>query len=64
MNNEIELLKEAEEHVIETGRATISSLQRRFHLSYGKAKELMTALEIQGVVSEPSMNGSREVLGY
>lgn len=64
MNNEAELLKDAEEHVIATGRATISSLQRRFHLSYPKAKELMEALEIQGIVSEPAMNGSREVLSY
>lgn len=64
MTTETELLKDAEEHVIETGRATITGLQREFQLSYPKAKELMDALEIQGIVSEPSMNGSREVLGY
>lgn len=66
MSTEItnELLGNATQFLQNTGKATISALRREFSLDFAKSCELMAALEEEGVVTEPSMNKSREVVGF
>lgn len=56
------LYDEAVEFVQDTKRASISSIQRKFRIGYNRAARIMEQLEANDVVSEPSNNGSREVL--
>ena len=56
------LYSEAAEFVIETQRASISSIQRKFRIGYNRAARIVEQLELNDVVSEPSNNGAREVL--
>ena len=58
-----ELYDEAVNFVIESRRASISAVQRKFRIGYNRAARLIEAMEIAGLVSEMSSNGSREVLG-
>lgn len=62
MISDVEMFNAAVECVVESGKATITNLQRELRISYPKAKALMECLEIEGIVSESSMNGGREVL--
>lgn len=48
--------------VLETRRASISSLQRRLKVGYNRAARLIETMEAAGVVSAMQHNGSREVL--
>ena len=48
--------------VRETGRASISALQRNFKLSYGSACRLMDGLVVRGVVTPIDSEGRRTVL--
>ncbi|MFJ3685596.1 DNA translocase FtsK [Pseudomonas sp. NPDC090208] len=57
-----ELLPEATAFVRESGRASISAIQRRFTLRYNRAARLVEALELAGVVSHMHPDGSRAVL--
>ena len=57
-----ELYNEAVEFVIETRRASISSVQRKFRIGYNRAARLIEAMEENGIVSPMNSNGSREVL--
>ena len=57
-----ELYDEAVNFVIESRRASISAVQRKFRIGYNRAARLIEAMEIAGLVSEMSSNGSREVL--
>lgn len=56
------LYDEAAEFVIETQRASISSIQRKFRIGYNRAARIVEQLELNDVVSEPGHNGAREVL--
>ncbi len=56
------LYDEAVNYVIESRRASISSVQRKLRVGYNRAARLIEAMEAAGVVSEMSTNGSREVL--
>jgi recombination associated protein RdgC len=56
------LYDDAEEFVIETQRASISSIQRKFRIGYNRAALIMEQLEVNDVVSEIGHNGSRKVL--
>ncbi len=56
------LYDEAVNYVIESRRASISSVQRKLRVGYNRAARLIEAMEVAGVVSEMSTNGSREVL--
>jgi recombination associated protein RdgC len=56
------LYPEAVKIVIETRRASISSLQRRLQIGYNRATHLMEEMERKGVVSEADHSGHREVL--
>jgi len=52
----------AEEFVRESGRASISALQRHFKIAYGAACRLMGRLVADGVVSPIDSEGRRQVL--
>ena len=56
------LYDEAVSYVTESRRASISSLQRKLRVGYNRAARLIETMEVAGVVSPMSSNGSREVL--
>ncbi|MBI2866395.1 MAG: DNA translocase FtsK 4TM domain-containing protein [Chloroflexi bacterium] len=55
------LLNSARELVGQFGRASPSLLQRRLHIGLSKAKEILEALEAQGVVGPADAGESRQV---
>ncbi|NOQ65295.1 MAG: cell division protein FtsK [Methyloprofundus sp.] len=57
-----ELYPEAVNFVLETGKASISSVQRRFKVGYNRAARMIDQMEEERIVSEPEGNGSRRVL--
>ena len=59
---EDELYDEAVQFVLESRRASISSVQRKLRIGYNRAARLIEAMEAAGVVSSMNSNGSREVL--
>ncbi len=59
---EDELYQDAVRFVLETGRASISSVQRRFKVGYNRAARMIDKMEEEHIVSEPEGNGSRRVL--
>ncbi len=56
------LYDEAVAFVTESGRASISSVQRKFKVGYNRAARMIEAMEAAGVISSQAANGSREVL--
>lgn len=56
------LYDEAVKIVIETRKASISSIQRRLKIGYNRAANLVEAMEAAGLVSPMGSNGQREVL--
>lgn len=57
-----DLYDQAVAFVTETGKCSISSVQRKLRIGYNRAARLVETMEAAGVVSSPSHNGSREVL--
>ncbi|WP_434219182.1 DNA translocase FtsK [Biformimicrobium ophioploci] len=56
------LYDEAVTFVTKTRKASISSVQRKLRIGYNRAARMIEAMESAGVVSEPGINGNREVL--
>jgi S-DNA-T family DNA segregation ATPase FtsK/SpoIIIE len=56
------LYDEAVEFVIQSRRASISSVQRKLKIGYNRAARLIEEMERTGVVSAPEHNGNRQVL--
>jgi len=56
------LYDEAVQYVLESRRASISSVQRKLRIGYNRAARMIETMEQAGVVSEMNSNGSREVL--
>lgn len=56
------LLFEVTTYVKETGKCSISAIQRKFKLGYNRAARIVECLETLGVVTEMNSNGSREVI--
>ena len=57
-----EFYDQAVAFVLETRRASISAVQRKFRIGYNRAARLIEAMEDAGLVSEMNSNGNREVL--
>lgn len=56
------LYDEAVQFVVESRRASISSVQRRLKVGYNRAARLIEEMERTGIVSPMESNGTREVL--
>ena len=56
------LFDQVVDFVVETQRASISSVQRKFRIGYNKAARIVEQMEAEGIISPPSHNGIREVL--
>jgi S-DNA-T family DNA segregation ATPase FtsK/SpoIIIE len=56
------LYDEAVNFVIESRKASISSVQRKLRIGYNRAANMIERMERDGVVSAMSSNGNREVL--
>ena len=56
------LYDEAVHFVLESRRASISSVQRKLRIGYNRAARLIEAMEAAGVVSTMGHNGQRDVL--
>ncbi|TDO99492.1 DNA translocase FtsK 4TM domain-containing protein [Marinomonas balearica] len=57
-----ELYDQAVQIVIETRKASISSIQRRLKIGYNRAANLVESMEAAGLVGPMGTNGQREVL--
>ena len=56
------LYDEAVAFVLESRRASISSVQRKLRIGYNRAARLIEAMEQAGLISAPNATGGREVL--
>jgi S-DNA-T family DNA segregation ATPase FtsK/SpoIIIE len=56
------LYDDAVQIVIETRKASISSIQRRLKIGYNRAANLVEAMEAAGLVGPMGTNGQRDVL--
>jgi S-DNA-T family DNA segregation ATPase FtsK/SpoIIIE len=56
------LYDEAVAFVLESRKASISSVQRKLRVGYNRAARLIEQMETAGVVSPMGSNGSREIL--
>jgi S-DNA-T family DNA segregation ATPase FtsK/SpoIIIE len=56
------LYDEAVQYVMESRRASISSVQRKLRIGYNRAARMIETMEQAGLISEMNSNGSREVL--
>jgi S-DNA-T family DNA segregation ATPase FtsK/SpoIIIE len=59
-----ELYDQAVAFVTESGRASISSVQRKLRIGYNRAARMVEAMESAGIVTEMNSNGSREVIAH
>ena len=57
-----ELYDHAVAFVLESRRASISSVQRKLKVGYNRAARMIEDMEAAGIVSAPQHNGTREVL--
>ena len=56
------LYDEAVSFVLESRKASISSVQRKLRVGYNRAARLIEQMEASGIVSPMSSNGSRDIL--
>jgi S-DNA-T family DNA segregation ATPase FtsK/SpoIIIE len=56
------LYDQAVQFVLESRRASISAVQRKLKIGYNRAARMIEAMEMAGVVTSMSTNGSREVI--
>ena len=56
------MYKEAVRLVLEMGKASTSTLQRRLRLGYGRAARILDAMEQEGIIGPPAGSRPRDVL--
>ncbi|WP_302052036.1 DNA translocase FtsK [Pseudomonas aeruginosa] len=56
------MIRAAKQFVVDTQRASISAIQRKFKIGYNQAARLVENLEAKGVVSAMNQQGARTVL--
>lgn len=56
------LFDQAVEFVVEKQRVSISGVQRQFRIGYNRAARIVEQMEMQGIVSSPNHNNTRDVL--
>lgn len=56
------LFREALIFVQDSGRATVSAVQRQLKIGYNRAARIVDALEAEGIITAPNSNGEREVV--
>ncbi|WP_276208945.1 DNA translocase FtsK [Aeromonas rivipollensis] len=56
------LYQPAVEFVTESGRASVSAIQRHFRIGYNRAAWLVEAMETRGIISTPDSQGLRKVI--
>jgi S-DNA-T family DNA segregation ATPase FtsK/SpoIIIE len=56
------LFDEAVQFVVESRRASISGVQRRFKIGYNRAARMVESMEAAGLVGPLQPNGTREIL--
>ncbi|MCK4493269.1 MAG: cell division protein FtsK [Methylococcales bacterium] len=56
------LYDEAVAFVVESRKASISSVQRQLQIGYNRAARMIDMMQEAGIISEPERNGSRQVL--
>lgn len=47
--------------VVENQKASISMIQRHFRIGYNRAARIIERLEVEGIITSPSVNGSRDI---
>lgn len=58
-----ELIARAKDEILQSGKTSISYIQRRLGVGFNKASDIMEKLEQMGFVSAPNSKGAREILG-
>ncbi|MBW5416060.1 MULTISPECIES: DNA translocase FtsK [unclassified Pseudomonas] len=61
-SDEDPLLELAKQYVIESGRASVSAVQRQFGIGYNRGAAILDRLEALGVVTPQSETGRRQVI--
>jgi S-DNA-T family DNA segregation ATPase FtsK/SpoIIIE len=56
------LYDQAVQYIMESRRASISSVQRRLKIGYNRAARMIEQMEAVGLISPPGNNGAREIL--
>jgi len=56
------LYDDAVSFVMDSGKASISSVQRRFKVGYNRAARMIDQMEEENIISEPEGNGGRRIL--
>lgn len=56
------LFGEALVFVQDSGRPTVSAVQRQLKIGYNRAARIVDALEAEGIITAPNSNGEREVI--
>jgi hypothetical protein len=57
-----DLLDDAIQFVLSSGRASASAVQRHFRIGYHQAESLVIAMEVKGIVSKMQKNGNRIII--
>ncbi|MGA9615832.1 MAG: DNA translocase FtsK [Serratia proteamaculans] len=57
-----DLYPDAVTFVRETGRASISGIQRKFRIGYNRGAWLIERMQVDGIISTPAPDGTRSVL--
>lgn len=63
LNGKGDLKERAKEIILQSGKTSISYLQRQLGVGYNKSADIIEALEKEGFLSPPNYKGVREIIG-